>query len=172
MVGRGELRKDLSSGWLDSLSGAAKEVNSHGRRAHGNYFYYVEDTSTNSHPFFLIKSISGEHSTTAWTRKQCSPTKGNNIRSQPSSPYQKYPVLKCSHNKAWSTFMISKYDCWKFYQHIIEQTFPCFAWKVEQQRLMVEQLKREAQVTRISVSQVCSFVKITRCFKAFLIHHR
>ena len=39
MVGRGELRKDLSSGWLDSLSGAAKEVNSHGRRAHGNYFY-------------------------------------------------------------------------------------------------------------------------------------
>ena len=38
MLGRGELRKDLSSGWLDSLSGAAKEVNSHGRRAHGNYF--------------------------------------------------------------------------------------------------------------------------------------
>ena len=38
MLGRGELRKDLSYGWLDSLSGAAKEVNSHGRRAHGNYF--------------------------------------------------------------------------------------------------------------------------------------
>ena len=35
------------------------------------------------------------------------------------------------------------------------------SYKVQQQRLLVEQLKREAEVTRISVSQVLNIVEYT-----------
>ena len=158
MVGRGELRKDLSSGWLDSLSGAAKEVNSHGRRAHGNYFY------EKIHQLILIPFFSWKVFQ-ASTQQQLE--QENNVPPRKETTSGRSPLSLTRNTLYWNVLTtrhgahsskISKYDCWKFYQHIIEQTFPCFAWKVEQQRLMVEQLKREAQVTRISVSQVCSFV--------------
>ena len=160
MLGRGELRKDLSSGWLDSLSGAAKEVNSHGRRAHGNYFQ-EKIRQLIVIPFFSWKVFQ------ASSQQQLE--QGNNVPPRKETTPGHSPLSHTRNTLYWNVLTtrhgahsskISKYDCWKFYQHIIEHTSPCFAWKVEQQRLLVEQLKREAQVTRISVSQVFSFVQI------------